>query len=432
MSDQHAPPTADDLPKERYDAALAGLIERTWQQVWQDQGTFNTPNPVGPLSEGFERVAGRPKLFVMDMFPYPSGVGLHVGHPLGYIATDVFARFKRMTGHNVLHTMGYDAFGLPAEQFAMQTGTHPRVTTEANVANMERQLRSLGLGHDPRRAIRTTDAAFYRWTQWIFLQVFNSWFDPDSGIARPIEELQASFAAGGRATPDGRSWGSLSVREQRQLIDDHRLAYVAETPVNWCPGLGTVVANEEVTADGRSDRGNFPVFKRNMRQWNMRITAYAQRLIDDLDLVDWPEPVKLMQRNWIGRSEGALVRFSSAAGPIEVFTTRPDTLFGATYMVLRDTSGHRRSMSPLRSCLRRSRRRSACRRLKYRHATRQIPGSLSPHRCHLNAATKAHRPSQADSEKHAETGLAPLLSRTAPTLRAISGSNWSASFLSSI
>lgn len=334
MSDQHVQPGADDLPKERYGAELAGVIEAKWQRTWLEQGTFNTPNPVGPLSEGFDAVSGRPKLFVMDMFPYPSGVGLHVGHPLGYIATDVFARFKRMTGHNVLHTMGYDSFGLPAEQFAVQTGTHPRVTTEANIANMTRQLRRLGLGHDPRRSIRTTDVAFYRWTQWIFLQVFNSWCDPATGAARPIAELQQSFIDGTRFTPDGRPWAELNVIEQRQVIDDHRLAYVAETPVNWCPGLGTVVANEEVTADGRSDRGNFPVFKRNMRQWNMRITAYSQRLIEDLDLVNWPEPVKLMQRNWIGRSAGARVSFASPAGPIEVFTTRPDTLFGATYMVL--------------------------------------------------------------------------------------------------
>jgi leucyl-tRNA synthetase len=325
--------TGGELPKFRYDARLADSIELKWQDRWEAAGAYNTPNPVGPLSDGFDAVKNQPKLFVMDMFPYPSGAGLHVGHPLGFIGTDVFARFKRMTGHNVLHTMGFDSFGLPAEQYAVQTGTHPRTTTEANVANYRRQIRRLGLGHDPRRSVATTDVEFYRWTQWIFLQVFNSWCD-ESGKARPITELQAAYADGSRTTPDGRAWAALSTKEQREIIDGHRLAYVSETPVNWCPGLGTVVANEEVTSDGRSDRGNFPVFKRNMRQWNMRITAYAQRLIEDLDLVDWPEPVKLMQRNWIGRSEGARVRFASAAGPIEVFTTRPDTLFGATYMVL--------------------------------------------------------------------------------------------------
>ncbi len=313
---------------------LAGAIESRWQDRWDAEGTFNTPNPVGPLSDGFDAVKDLPKLFVMDMFPYPSGAGLHVGHPLGFIGTDVFSRFKRMTGHNVLHTMGFDAFGLPAEQYAMQTGTHPRITTEANVATYRRQLRQLGLGHDRRRSVSTTDLQFYRWTQWIFLKVFNSWVDPSTGKARPISELISLFEDGARPTPTGKPWAELTEIERRTIIDDHRLAYVAETPVNWCPGLGTVVANEEVTADGRSDRGNFPVFKRNMRQWNMRITAYAERLIADLDTVDWPEPVKLMQRNWIGRSEGARVRFGTSVAPIEVFTTRPDTLFGATYMVL--------------------------------------------------------------------------------------------------
>ena len=322
------------LPPHRYNATLAATIESRWHDRWDAEGTFNTPNPVGPLSGGFEAVRDLPKLFVMDMFPYPSGAGLHVGHPLGFIGTDVFSRFKRMTGHNVLHTMGFDAFGLPAEQYAMQTGTHPRITTEDNVATYRRQLRQLGLGHDRRRAVSTTDLEFYRWTQWIFLKVFNSWLDPSSGKAQPISALIESYANGERPTPDGRSWLDLSDVEKRTIIDDHRLAYVAETPVNWCPGLGTVVANEEVTADGRSDRGNFPVFKRNMRQWNMRITAYAERLMADLDTVDWPEPVKLMQRNWIGRSEGARVRFDTGVAPIEVFTTRPDTLFGATYMVL--------------------------------------------------------------------------------------------------
>ncbi len=333
------PPT--DLPPHRYNAALAGKIEAVWQDRWELEGTFHTPNPTGPLSDGFDKVEAVPKLFVMDMFPYPSGAGLHVGHPLGYIATDVFARFKRMTGHNVLHTMGYDAYGLPAEQHAVSTGQHPRVNTEANIEIMARQLRRLGLGHDQRRAVRTTDRDFLEFTQRIFLRIFNAWFDPSAtnplgglGAARPIEALTESFASGARPTPDGRAWSSMSVADQRTLIDSNRLVYSADVPVNWCPGLGTIVANEEVTPDGRSDRGNFPVFKRNMRQWLMRITAYSERLIDDLDLLDWPEPVKLMQRNWIGRSFGARVRFPSDAGDIEVFTTRPDTLFGATFMVL--------------------------------------------------------------------------------------------------
>ncbi len=316
----------------RYTGALAQEIEPRWQDWWDEHGTFHTANPSGPLGDA--SVKDQPKLFVLDMFPYPSGTGLHVGHPLGFIGTDVYSRFKRMTGHNVLYTMGFDAFGLPAEQFAVQTGQHPAVTTAENVANMRRQLRRIGLSHDPRRSIDTTDPAYYRWTQWIFSQIFNAWYDADRKTARPISELVAEFAAGTRATPDGRAWAELSASEQADVLDGHRLAYISEAPVNWCPGLGTVVANEEVTADGRSDRGNFPVFKRNMRQWMMRITAYADRLVDDLDLLDWTDSIKAMQRNWIGRSEGARVDFASPAGTITVFTTRPDTLFGASFMVL--------------------------------------------------------------------------------------------------
>ncbi|MGZ6987083.1 MAG: class I tRNA ligase family protein, partial [Ilumatobacteraceae bacterium] len=293
-----------------------------------------TPNPAGPLADP-AKISGRPKkLFVLDMFPYPSGTGLHVGPPLGFIGTDIFTRYKRMTGFNVMYTMGFDAFGLPAEQYAVQTGQHPAITTNANVANYRRQLRRLGLSHDPRRSISTTDPGYYRWTQWIFLQIFNSWYDTEADKARPIDELIEQFASGSRATPDGRSWADLSTAERNTVIEGYRLAYVSDAPVNWCPGLGTVVANEEVTADGRSDRGNFPVFKRNMRQWMMRITAYADRLITDLDLLEWTDAIKAMQRNWIGRSEGASVHFDSPAGPITVFTTRPDTLFGATFMVL--------------------------------------------------------------------------------------------------
>ena len=322
----------DSMPRYRYNAGLAAEIEAKWQDRWESDRTYEAPNPAGPLAEP-AKIAGRKKLFILDMFPYPSGAGLHVGHPLGYIATDVFGRYKRMTGFNVLHALGYDSFGLPAEQHAITTGVHPRENTEANIANMRRQLRRLGLAHDARRSVSTTDEAFYRWTQWIFIKVFDSWFDAAQGKARPINELIAEFESGNRATGH-KKWADMSSRERKQLVNDHRLAYLADAPVNWCPGLGTILANEEVTAEGRSDIGNYPVFKRNMRQWTMRITAYADRLLDDLDRLDWPESIKLMQRNWIGRSEGARVRFQSAAGDIEVFTTRPDTLFGATFMVL--------------------------------------------------------------------------------------------------
>jgi leucyl-tRNA synthetase len=233
----------------------------------------------------------------------------------------------------VLHALGYDSFGLPAEQHAIVTGVHPRINTESNIANMRRQLRRLGLGHDARRSVSTTDEEFYKWTQWIFLQIFNSWYDETQNRARPVSELVDEFASGKRDTGMG-AWSGLSKVEQQDAINNHRLVYLSNAPVNWCPGLGTILANEEVTAEGRSDIGNYPVFKRNMRQWTMRITKYADRLLDDLDRLDWPDAIKLMQRNWIGRSEGARVRFGSTAGPIEVFTTRPDTLFGATFMVL--------------------------------------------------------------------------------------------------
>ena len=300
---------SENVPPFRYTAALANEIEKRWQDYWAANGTFRAPNPVGPLSDPSHPRSGAPKQFILDMFPYPSGAGLHVGHPLGFIGTDVFARFKRMAGFNVLHTMGFDAFGLPAEQYAVQTGTHPRVTTEQNIARYRDQLRMLGLGHDDRRGVATTDVEFYRWTQWIFLQVFNSWFDHSINRARPIAELEAQFASGERATPDGRAWSELTASERRAIINTYRLAYVSEAPVNWCPGLGTVLANEEVTPEGRSERGNFPVFQRSLKQWMMRITAYGDRLVEDLDTLDWPEPVKLMQRNWIGRSEGARVSF---------------------------------------------------------------------------------------------------------------------------
>ncbi|CAL9456352.1 Leucine--tRNA ligase [Streptomyces sp. enrichment culture] len=327
-------PAAAEAAPHRYTAALAAEIEARWQDFWDAEGTYAAPNPSGDLAGDPETVA-RPKKFIMDMFPYPSGAGLHVGHPLGYIATDVFARFQRMTGHNVLHTLGFDAFGLPAEQYAVQTGTHPRVSTEANIENMKSQLRRLGLGHDKRRSFATIDPDYYKWTQWIFLQIFNSWYDEDAKKARPIAELVAQFESGERPVPGHtRAWSELSAAERADVLGEFRLAYASDAPVNWCPGLGTVLANEEVTAEGRSERGNFPVFKAKLRQWNMRITAYADRLLEDLDALDWPEAIKLQQRNWIGRSEGARVDFPIDGERITVFTTRPDTLFGATYMVL--------------------------------------------------------------------------------------------------
>ncbi|MGQ0839503.1 leucine--tRNA ligase [Actinokineospora sp.] len=320
----------ESVPNYRYTAELAGRIELRWQEYWEQHGTFHAPNPVGPLAGPVPR----DKLFVQDMFPYPSGAGLHVGHPLGYIGTDVFARYHRMTGRNVLHTMGFDAFGLPAEQHAVQSGQHPRKTTEDNIRTYLGQIRRLGLGHDERRRISTIDPEYYRWTQWIFLRIFNSWYDERAGRARPIAELEAEFAQGKRDTPDKRGWCELTRAEQHAALNSHRLVYLSDAPVNWVPGLGTVISNEEVTADGRSERGNFPVYRKNLRQWMMRITAYADRLIDDLDRLDWPDKVKAMQRNWIGRSHGARVSFPVGDNAIEVFTTRPDTLFGATYMVL--------------------------------------------------------------------------------------------------
>ncbi|OFL93542.1 leucine--tRNA ligase [Corynebacterium sp. HMSC055D05] len=321
----------------RYTAELANEIEKKWQAYWRDNHTFYAPNPVGDLAPQASQdqvELPKDKLNVQDMFPYPSGAGLHVGHPLSYIATDVYARYNRMLGKNVLHTLGYDAFGLPAEQYAIQTGTHPRTTTEANIANMRRQLAMLGLGHDPRRSVATTDPEFYRWTQWIFLQIYNAWFDEEQQKARPIEDLVRDLMSGARQTKDGRNFRDLTTEEKHKAIDEFRLVYLSDSMVNWCPGLGTVLANEEVTAEGRSERGNYPVFRKRLRQWMMRITDYSDRLLDDLDLLEWPEKVKSMQRNWIGRSRGADVVFESPAGDITVFTTRPDTLFGASYVVL--------------------------------------------------------------------------------------------------
>ncbi len=328
---------ATDVPKHRYDSRLANEIERHWHDRWDAEHTFWAPNPEGPLADVNAERAGLPKLYVLDMFPYPSGAGLHVGHPLGFIGTDVYARYQRMLGRNVLHAMGMDAFGLPAEQYAVQTGQHPRVTTAQNIATYREQLRALGLGHDPRRGVSTADPAYYHWTQWIFLQIFESWYDHDADRARPVADLVAELDTGTREPDDGGSpWAQRDPVARRAYVDRHRLAYIDEAPVNWCPGLGTVLANEEVNAEGRSERGNFPVYKRPLKQWMLRITAYADRLLADLDRLDWPEPIKLMQRNWIGRSDGALVDFpvDETDHAIRVFTTRPDTLFGATYMVL--------------------------------------------------------------------------------------------------
>ncbi|MEI8386484.1 MAG: class I tRNA ligase family protein [Verrucomicrobiota bacterium] len=281
-------------------------FEPRWQQHWLESGAFHATNPGDP---GFD--PARPKYYILDMFPYPSGDGLHVGHVEGYTATDILARYRRMSGFNVLHPMGWDAFGLPAEQFAIKTGQHPRVTTARNVAKFRSQLQSLGFSYDWQREFGTTDPGYFRWTQWIFLQLYNAWFNPETQKAEPI-----STCAG--VDPD-------SVR----------LAYVAEMPVNWCQELGTVLANEEIV-DGKSEVGGFPVERRPMRQWMLRITAFAERLIDGLDGLDWPDSIKLLQKNWIGRSEGALVEFQipNSKFQIPVFTTRPDTLFGATYMVL--------------------------------------------------------------------------------------------------
>jgi leucyl-tRNA synthetase len=285
-------------------------IEKKWQQYWEHNKTFKAADR-----------DSKPKYYVLDMFPYPSGAGIHAGHIENYTASDISSRYKRMKDFNVLHPMGWDAFGLPAEQYAIQTGTHPAETTQKNIDGIRRQIKLLGFSYDWDREVDTTDQNYYKWTQWIFLRMFNSWFDEENQKARPIEELPI---------PEG-----LSEVEKRKYIDDHRLAYESEMPVNWCPALGTVLANEEVVG-GVSERGGHPVIRKPMRQWLLRITEYAERLLEDLVEVDWPEPIKEMQRNWIGKSIGAEVDFKvdGRNDNIRVFTTRPDTLFGATYMVL--------------------------------------------------------------------------------------------------
>jgi len=281
-------------------------LEPKWQAIWEERQLFHAPNPG---EKGFD--PAKPKFYILDMFPYPSGAGLHVGHPEGYTATDIVARYKRMRGFNVLHPMGWDAFGLPAEQYAVKSGQHPVVTTRQNVAKFKSQLKRIGFSYDWQREINTTDPRYYKWTQWIFLQIYNSWFNPDTKRAEPISTYRGSDP------------------------DSVRLAYVADVPVNWCAELGTVLANEEVV-DGKSEVGKFPVVRRPMRQWMLRITAYAERLLDDLDELDWPEGIKLLQRNWIGRSEGAEIDFKieNHDAHVRVFTTRPDTLYGGTFLVL--------------------------------------------------------------------------------------------------
>ena len=281
-------------------------FEPKWQAIWEKQQLFHAPNPG---EKDFDHA--RPKFYVLDMFPYPSGAGLHVGHPEGYTATDIIARYKRMRGFNVLHPMGWDAFGLPAEQYAIKSGQHPAITTRENIAKFKNQLKRIGFSYDWQREINTTDPRYYKWTQWIFLQIYNSWFNPATNKAEPI------------STYSGKN------------PDEVRLAYVADVPVNWCPELGTVLANEEVV-DGKSEIGRFPVVRRPMRQWMLRITAYAERLLNELDKLDWPEGIKLLQRNWIGRSEGAEIDFKidKSDQKVRVFTTRPDTLYGGTFLVL--------------------------------------------------------------------------------------------------
>ncbi len=321
----------------RYDAALADAIETRWQGWWDEQQVHHQPNPGEP---GFN--ASRPKFYCLDMFPYPSGAGLHVGHPEGYTATDIICRYKRMRGFNVLHPMGWDAFGLPAEQHAIQTGEHPSKNTQQNINTFRRQIKSLGFSYDWDREVDTTDPNYFKWTQWIFLTIYDTWYDAEEKCGRPISELPIP--------DDVIAQGEAAVRKYQ---DDRRLAYIAHQPVNWCPELGTVLANEEVI-DGKSERGGHPVIRQPLKQWLMRITAYAERLLDDLEPLDWSESIKQMQRNWIGRSEGAEVQFKVLSGgrespesqlmargvdtprseSITVYTTRPDTLFGATYMVL--------------------------------------------------------------------------------------------------
>jgi leucyl-tRNA synthetase len=309
-------------------------VEKHWQQYWAEQKTFRAENE-----------SPKPKYYVLDMFPYPSGAGLHVGHPLGYIASDIFSRYKRNRGYNVLHPMGYDSFGLPAEQYAIQTGQHPAITTEENIARYRRQLDRIGFSFDWEREVRTSSPEYYRWTQYNFGRLFNAWYDHRSDRARNIEELIAHFEQNGTENLQAacgevmaftaRDWAAYSEKRKSEVLLNYRLAYRSESMVNWCPALGTVLANDEVK-DGVSERGGHPVVQKKMMQWSMRITAYALRLLDGLDTIDWSESIKESQRNWIGRSEGASIRFAiqNQEAEIEVFTTRPDTLWGVSFMTL--------------------------------------------------------------------------------------------------
>ncbi|MEQ8909073.1 MAG: leucine--tRNA ligase [Vicingaceae bacterium] len=309
-------------------------IEKKWQKFWQENKTFAA-----------EDNSNKEKFYVLDMFPYPSGAGLHVGHPLGYIASDIYSRYKRHKGFNVLHPMGYDSFGLPAEQYAIQTGQHPKITTEENIATYRRQLDQIGFSFDWDREVRTSNPEYYKWTQWIFLQLFNSWYNKATDKAESLEILIAHFEKAGtenlKAHTDNEQsfsaeeWNQKSEKEQADILMDYRLAYLADSFVNWCPALGTVLANDEIK-DGVSERGGHPVERKKMKQWSMRISAYSERLLQGLEKIDWPEPIKEIQKNWIGKSKGASLRFGieNKQAEIEVFTTRPDTIFGVSFMVL--------------------------------------------------------------------------------------------------
>ena len=301
-------------------------IEQKWQAYWAANKEFKVKED-----------SSKPKYYVLDMFPYPSGAGLHVGHPLGYIASDIYARYKRLKGFNVLHPMGYDAFGLPAEQYAIQTGQHPEVTTDENVKRYRGQLDRIGFSYDWDREVRTCDPEFYKWTQWAFLKMFDSWYDPSADRARPISELVSRFESEGYDDVSPEQWKSASEKEKSDILMRYRIAYQGETSVNWCEGLGTVLANDEVK-DGLSVRGGYPVEQKKMTQWQLRVSAYAGRLLDSIDALDWSDSLKEMQRNWIGRSEGTEIVFDTVCGdkhlPITIFTTRADTVFGVTFMVL--------------------------------------------------------------------------------------------------
>lgn len=301
-------------------------IESKWQKRWAAEGTYKVTED-----------KSKPKYYVLDMFPYPSGAGLHVGHPLGYIASDIYSRYKTLKGFNVLHPMGYDAFGLPAEQYAIQTGQHPEVTTDRNTARYREQLDRIGFSYDWDREVRTCDPEFYKWTQWAFLKMFDSWYDPRRQCARPISELVDRLSSEGYEDVTAQAWNSASEKEKSDILMRWRIAYQGETSVNWCEGLGTVLANDEVK-DGLSIRGGFPVEQKKMKQWQLRVSAYAERLLAGLDRLDWSDSLKEMQRNWIGKSEGTEVVFNvecdGKTTPVTIFTTRVDTIFGVTFMVL--------------------------------------------------------------------------------------------------